>query len=237
VRWQEIALRLTLIVALFVAILDHASVWFAAPLGLLAVAATAELATRTYAANAPDRLLLSCGAVVVTLILAGLVLNLMPWGLTQTTWAITWTILSIAVLIWRRNLATRMRIPISTIRPFGPWILAASLIIIFAVMLALAGVRQWNQKPVVAFALVSASPNSLIVEIDSKSTNAMYRIVATSRMSGARPYSSAPVTVRSGGNGTRVLRRVPINTKGVWMISLEPANTRAPARWLRVTVP
>jgi hypothetical protein len=236
VRWPEIALRLMLIVGLFVAIWYGAGVWLVAPLGLLSLGATAELAIRPYAADAADRLLLSCGAAVATLILAGLALNLTPWGLTQTSWAVTSAILSIGVLAWRRNLGTSLGISARSIRTFGPWIFAASLIFVVAGMLALNGVRHWNQKPVLAIGLVSASPRSLVVEVDSRATNARYRIVATSKAPGAHRYSSAPLTVRSGVKGGDILQRIPINIKGIWIINLESVDTHITSRWLRVDV-
>jgi hypothetical protein len=229
VRWQEVALRLTLIVALLVAVAYDVNVWIAAPLGLLAIATTAELAIRPYAANAVDRLLLGCGTVVTTLILAGLGLNLTPWGLTRTTWTVTWTILSIGVLAWRRELG-------AGIRSFGLWVLSASLIFVVAGILAIAGVRHSNRQPFVAFALVSTSANAVVVEIDAKSITERYRIVAMSKVSGARKYFSAPFTVRSGGDGVRVFEHVPINIAGVWIINLESANNGAIVRWLKVDI-
>jgi uncharacterized membrane protein len=104
-------LRLALIVGLPVAIAYNAATWIAAPVGLMAIAATVELAVRPYAANVIDRLLLACGAVVTTLILVGLGLNLTSWGLTRGTWTVAWTILSIGVLAWRRGLGAGIRKP------------------------------------------------------------------------------------------------------------------------------
>jgi hypothetical protein len=236
VRWQEVALRLTLIVGLAVAIAYGVDARFAAPLGFLAIAATAELAIRPYAANAVDRLLLGCGAVVTTLILAGLGLNLTPWGLTRTTWTATWTILSIGVLAWRRKLGTSVRKPAARIGPFSLWLFSASLIFVVAGIVAVAGVRHFNRQPVVAFALVSTSADAVVVEIDATSITERYRIVAMSRASGAHQYFSAPFTITSGGNGKRVFERVPINIAGVWMIDLESANNGAIVRRLKVDV-
>jgi hypothetical protein len=235
-RWQEVALRLALIYGLLAAIAYDVNIWIAAPLGLLAIAATAELAIRPYAANAVDRLLLGCGAVVTTLILAGLGLNLTPWGITRMTSAATWTILSIGVLAWRRGFGTSVGKSAGGIRSFGPWVFLASLVIVAAGMLALAGVRQWNRQPVLAFALVSTSPDVVVVEIESTSINERYRIVATSKALGAHQYFSSPLIIRSGGDGTRVFERVPINTAGVWIIDLKSANTGSTVRWLKVDV-
>ena len=49
VRWQEVTARLALICGLFVMIVYNVNVWATAPVGLLAIAATVELAIRPYA--------------------------------------------------------------------------------------------------------------------------------------------------------------------------------------------
>ena len=97
-RWQELALRSALIVSPFGAVASGLPAWLTAPLSLLSIATTAELAVRPYAVNVVDRVLLGCGAVVTTLILLGIVLNLTPWGLTLATWNLAWLIVSAGVL-------------------------------------------------------------------------------------------------------------------------------------------
>jgi hypothetical protein len=236
VRWQEVALRLALIVGLCVAIMYDVTIWIAASLCLIAIAVTAELAVRPYATSAVDRLLLSCGAVVTTLILVGLGLNLTPWGLTQATWTVAWSILSIGVLAWRRRLRSDLGRPTARITSVGLWASLACLIIVGAGMLALAGVRHWNRQPVLAFSIVSTSADAVLVEIDATSITERYRIVANSRVSGARQYFGAPLTIGSGGDGERVFMHVPINVPGVWIIRLESANNGRTLRWLKVNV-
>jgi hypothetical protein len=236
VRWQEVALRSALIIGLLAAIAYDINIWIAAPLGLLAIAVTAELAIRPYAANPIDRLLLGSGTVITAFILTGIGLNLTPWGLTRTTMTVTWTILSIGVLAWRRRFRTHIRKSVGGIRSFGSWVLLASIIFAAAGVLAVTGVRQWNRQPVLAFALVSASPGSVVVEIDSTSTSDSYRIVAASKASGAHQYTSAPLTVRSGGDGQRLFERVPVNVAGVWTVNLQSIKDGTVVRWLKVDV-
>lgn len=235
-RWQEVTLRLALIYGLLAAIAYGVNVWIAAPLGLLAIAATAELAIRPYAADLVDRLLLGCGAVVTTLILTGLALNLTPWGLTRITSAVTWTILSIGVLAWRKGLGTGMGRSAGGIRSFGPWVFSASMILVAAAVLSLAGVRQWDRQPVLAFALASTGPNAVVVEIDSTAVDQKFRIVATSKAPGARQYLGPTLIVKSGSDAARVFERVPVNIAGVWTIELRSANNDATARRLIVDV-
>jgi hypothetical protein len=235
-RWQEITLRAALIIGLLAAIAYDIDIWIAAPLGLLTIAVTAELAIRPYAASSIDRLLLGCGITITASILIGIGLNLTPWGLTRITLTIAWTIVNFGVLAWRRKLSTHIGKSVSGIISFGPWVLLASVILIAAGVLAVAGVRQWNRQPVLAFALISTSPDSVVVEIDSTSLSNRYRIVAASKSSGARQYSSAPLTVKSGRDGQRIFERVPINVAGVWTINLESVNDGTVVRWLKVDV-
>jgi hypothetical protein len=236
VRWQEIALRLALIACLFAAIAFDLTLWIAAPLGLIVIATTGELAVRPYAANAVDRLLLVCGTVVTALVLLGLGLNLTPWGLTRTTWAVTWAILSVGVLAWRGRLRTDIGLRAGEIGSLALWLLSASLIFVIAGMLALTGVRQWNGRSTLAFSFESASAGSVVVEIDATSITGRYRIAAMSKVAGARPYFSRPFTIRSGSDGERFFKHVPVNIAGVWIISLESATNGAALRRLKVVV-
>jgi hypothetical protein len=233
----EATLRVTLIASLFGTIMYGVTVWIIAPLGLVAIAATAELAVRPYAANAADRLLLACGAVVTTLILIGLALNLTPWGLTKTTWNVAWLIVSIGVLSWRRTIATSITSIASrwaAARSYSVWIAAASLILVAAVILALAGVRIWDRKPVLAFSVVSRDNNSVVVEIEATSITGEYQIIATSPAPQALQYSSGPLTIKADGNGRQIRARVPLNVAGTWTIDLESAYNDTVVRWLRV---
>jgi hypothetical protein len=231
-RWQELALRSTLIVGLLLAITFSVTLWIATPLGLMAIAATTELAVRPYAASAVDRLLLGCGALVTTLILTGLALNLTPQGLTRTTWCIAWTVLSIGVLAWRRGLGSSIGWPSAGVRSFSLWIFSASLIFVAAATLALVGVQHWNRRPVLAFALESKGADTVTVEIDATSVTEQYRIVAIPRIPGAWRYYSPPLSIRSGQDGIRVLKRVPINAVGVWVINLESIDNGTVVRRL-----
>lgn len=235
-RWPEVTLRLALLAGLLVAAAYNASGLITSPLGLLAIAATAELGVRPWAQGALDRLLLGCGAVVTALILTGLVLNLTPWGLTRMTWAIAWAILSVGVLAWRRGLGFEGWPRAARIRSFGLWLFAAGLIVVVAGILAIAGIRHGSRQPDLAFSLVSADSGAVVVEIDATSTAETYRIVGTSAAPGTQRYVSAPLTIRSGGDGVRVVRRLPINTAGSWKISLEAADTGRVVRWLKADV-
>jgi hypothetical protein len=222
-RCFEITLRLTLTASLIAAFVYGVSGWLTAPLGLIAIGATAELAIRPYATNAADRLLLACGAVVTVLILAGLALNLTPWGLTRITWAAAWLIVSFGVLVWRRRLSTRIGAP-TWIKPLGIWMALAGLILAVAVALALSGVRHSNQQPTLAFSVISRNTGAVVVQIQTTSTSGHYRIMATSSAEQAAQYSSAVLNISAGSTGAQMRERVPLNVPGNWTISLVSAN-------------
>lgn len=233
-RWPEVTLRLALIAALIAAVGYDITAWITAPLGLLAIAATGELAVRPYAANAADRLLLGCGATVTTLILTGLALNLTPWGLTKTTWSAAWLTLSIGVLLWRRGFSTQVRRPAAGVKSLGVWMVLASIMLVAAVVLALAGVRRWDRQPVLAFSVVSRSTSAIVVEIDATSISGSYRITAAPDAQGASDYSSALLDIEAGGAGERVRERVPVDIPGTWTIDLRSGSDGTVVRMLKV---
>jgi hypothetical protein len=228
----EVTLRLVLIAGLPAVIAASPAVWVTAPVALVAIAATAELAVRPYGADPASRLLLACGALVTVLILAGLALNLLPWGLTRLTWAAAWLVISVAVLVWRRHSATDLtwltrlksvgRLK-SLGRPGGPglamglWITAAAVILAAAAVVAQAGVRNWDRKPVLAFSVVSRDTQAVVVQIQATSVTDRYQIVAT----GPGHYTTPYFTVAAGGTGTQIRKRVPLSRAGTWIIDLQ----------------
>jgi hypothetical protein len=236
VSWREVALRLALITGVFGVIAYNPAGWITAVLGFAAIVATAELAVRPYAANAIDKLLMGSGGVVTALIIVGLGLTLTPWGLTRLTADVAWLVVNLSVLFWRRRLGTSLRLPGAELRFLSAWTVATGLIVAGGVVLAAAGVRHWNQRPALAFALVSKSADSVVVEIEATSVTGRYQIVAGSTVFGAHPYSSSVLTVRAGGDGEQLQERVPINITGVWRITLRSADDSSPVRYLIVNV-
>jgi hypothetical protein len=236
VRWQEIALRLTLAVSLFCAVVYNQIYWLTAVLGLMAIIATAELAVRPYASNAIDKLLIGSGTVVVTLIIIGLSLALTPWGLNRITVGVVWLVVSLVVLGCRRRLRTSIQLPIIEMSSLSVWVVSASLILAVGIVLALAGVRYWNQRPALAFSVVAKSTNSVMVEIEATSLTGRYHIVADSKTQGARRYFSSLLTIKADGKGEILQERVPINIAGSWTIDLQSAVDDSVVRLLTVNV-
>lgn len=236
-RWTEIALRLGLTASLFGAVIYGVSVWIIAPLGLISIAVTSELAVRPYATNAADRLLLSCGAIVTTFIVIGLGLNLTPWGLTRMTWSLAWLVISIGVLIWRREVRTSFKLlPMAEWRALSLYMVSASLILIAAVILALAGVRQWDRKPVLALSVVSKSADAVVVEIEAASITGRYQISAVSSHPKKLQLLGPLLTVNAGSSGVQIRERVRVDTAGIWTINLKSVNSGVVARTVKVDV-
>jgi hypothetical protein len=233
VRWLEVTLRLALIAGLFFAITYGAATWIIAPLGLVAIFVTAELAVRPYASNTADRLLLCCGGTVTALILLGLGLNLTPWGLTRSTWNLAWLIVSVGVFAWRRGARTRIRRPTARMGSINAWMVLATLIIAGAVLLSLAGVQHSEQQPTLAFSVVSESRSAVVVEIEATSFTGTYQIVATPSSRKGHKYSSNLLSIVAGSR-EKVRQRVPINANGVWSIALKSASNGAVIRRLKV---
>jgi hypothetical protein len=236
-RWPEVMLRMALIIGLLAASAYSVTVWIIAPLGLLAIAVTAELAVRPYATNAADRLLLGCGAVVTAFILVGLALNLTPWGLTRTTWTLAWLAGSIGILIWRRRLGTRIGLPTARIRTQSFWMISAAVISAAAVALAIAGVRHSSKQPVLAFSVVSTGLDAVLVEIDATSVSGQYQITASSSNKKANEYFSPLLKVNAANGSKRIRESVPVNVTGTWTINLRSADNNQTIRQLKITSP
>jgi hypothetical protein len=124
--------------------------------------------------------------------------------------------------------------PWAAMRSLSVWIGLASLLLIAAVIVAVAGVRIWDRQPVLALSVVSRNADSVIVEIEATSITGEYQITATSHASKAIRYSSGLFAINAGRNGEQVRARVPLNVAGAWTIDLESANDNAVIRWLKV---
>jgi hypothetical protein len=237
----EVVLRAVLNVCIAATIGWGLSAWIAAPLFLVGVAMTAELAVRPHPRNGAEKILLICGATVTAVILIGLLLNLTPWGLTRVTWAVCWFVVSSAVLIRRRTLGTF--IPIDRIRSHlrhhwvtGLYGLAALAIFVVAVIIAKSGVRVESQRPLLEFSLVSKNSSSVVVQIHAISTDGTYRIAAESGSRHARRYSSPPIQINAGANGQTLNESVPVNVAGRWEIHLSAVSGSSDSRELIIDV-
>lgn len=233
----EVLVRLLLIAGSSGINLDgHLSAWLSGIVGLVAMAATVELAVRPYAAKLFDRLLLMAGSLIAALIVLGFVLNLTPWGMTLETWNVAWAALGLLVLCWQRRSRTVLpKVPLNVVTMS---IVVAGVIIVGAGTLAISAVNKWDGKPVLAFSEVSASATSVITEIDATSVSGSYSIVAFPQASKTKNsrYTSKPFSISAGTGGQTIQEQVPVAVKGTWVIDLEPAHGGTVLRELIVDV-
>lgn len=215
---------------------DHINVWVSGSVGLVSILATAELAVRPYSARVFDRLLLMAGGLVATFIILGLLLNLTPWGLTLETWNAAWGVVSILVLIWRRGDRTHIVIPKKFVNVFSLSVVIAIIIIIGAGVLAIDGMKKWDEKSVLSFSLVSSSSTSIVTQINATSISGSYSIAAFSRTNKASHYTSRPFSVSAGSNGQMIRERIPVMVKGPWVIDLDSTDGGKVVRELIINV-
>jgi len=234
----EAAVRLILILVSAGVNLDgHASPWVSGIVSLISIAATVELAVRPYGSKIFDRLLLAAGSLIVTLILLGLLLNFLPWGLTRGTWNLTGALLSIVVLFWRRRELTGIRFPRVRVNVLSLSVMAAAVIIAGAAALAASGVHKWDGQSTLAFSLAGVTSTSVATQIDATSVSGSYSIVAMIQFDKKTYYTSKPFNVTAGPSGATLLEQVPISGKGRWVIDLEPAGGGKALRELIVDAP
>lgn len=233
----EVLVRLILIAGSACINLDgHINAWVSGSVGLVSMLATAELAIRPYGAKVFDRLLLMAGSLVTTFIILGLLLNLTPWGLTLETWNAAWGVVSIFVLVWRRGDRTHIVIPRKFLNVFSLSIVIAIIIIIGAGVLAIDGVKKWDEKSVLSFSLVSSSSTSVVTQINATSISGSYSIAAFSQTNKASHYTSRLFSISAGSDGQMIRERIPVRTKGRWVIDLDSADGGKVVRELIIDV-
>jgi hypothetical protein len=104
-----------------------------------------------------------------------------------------------------------------------------------AVIVSVAGVQRWDQKPVLAFSVVSESSNSVVVEIEATSITGTYQITAVPQPLKKASYRSAQFTVSAASGSEQLRERVPLDIPGkTWTINLVSVSDGSIARWLRV---
>lgn len=233
-RWPEITLRVALIIGSALAVIQHVSAWVSAPLGLIAIGATIELAIRPYAGSMVDRVLIGCGLAVVALILLGVGLNFTPSGLTRVTWTLSWVGLGLAVLIWRRGLEASASLSRIRLRRSYLWAVPVVAVLVAAGLVAQAGV-QAAKEPVLALSMVSKSAHTVTVQIDATSVDGAYQLKAESTTPGAQGYTSRKFEIHAGQSGAHIVKEVPTNISARWTITLASV-TGTQARELIVDV-
>jgi hypothetical protein len=202
----------------------YLNVWITAILGLISMVATAELAVRPYSAKIIGRLLLIAGSVVVTLVVLGVTLNLTPWGLNRVTWNGAWAVLGVLVLFWRREVRTHVVPPTRFINVVSLSIIVSAAIIVGAGILAIDGVKKWDEKPTLSFSLISSSSSGITTQVNATSVSGVYSIQAYSQAHKASRYMGKPFSVSAGGSGESIKERVTVKVRGRWTVDLVSAG-------------
>ena len=225
---------LLLVVAALLAILG-APTWLTGPVGLVSLAATAELAVRPYAVTATDRLLWAMGALLVTLILAGFVLNVPAAGLSRTSWNLAAGAIGVVVLLRRREyLAASGRIPLPAVTARSTLVgLVLVGLLSMSVVLIVKGARAGDRAAIVSLSLVSIQRDRVVVRISSETTSATYRIVASDRPGKAR-YVGPLFQVMAG---IPLEEAIPASPNSRWQIVLNAPSDPGFSRTLIVDTP
>jgi hypothetical protein len=147
VRRTEFALRVLVIyIAGALGAVDAAGA-LSAPFAVLSIFLTAELATRARNRPGLDRLVRVPGVILVSLVLGGLVLNLLPAGLTRQTWSAFWVVFSLVVLWWKRNERTSLSWIRTKPGANTVWFSTTGVILVAATIVATVGANEDLKSP------------------------------------------------------------------------------------------
>jgi len=136
---------------------------------LLSLAGTAHLVSRLLPSGPIERLLGALGFLMITAILGGLALDLLPAGLSTTTWATYFLLVGAAVLAvaHRRRQRASGTLPARRGRlgvPSAAMYLAATVLLGTAIVVAVAGDRGDDVAPV-AISVIARRPSQVTVEV------------------------------------------------------------------------
>jgi hypothetical protein len=204
------------------------------------VASSAELAVRPWSTSLLTRTVMACGGLLVFLVLGGLVLNLLPWGLTRPSWTVLALTAAASILIVRRarlpqrpSVGSQQRLGRPAPSAVG-WAAATGVVLVAAVLLAVVGGRDASTS-VLAFAVTGQTARDVQVEVQGDAGGGSYDIVAVAVAApGGRPLAPQRVTVAPGA---RVPAVVSLPGDGRWRIELRDAGQGAALRYLIVDVP
>lgn len=178
---REFSVRLGVIAAALVAGLLHAPSPIIALLGLISLANTGELLSRLVPDTDPiARYLLTTLSIVVSLILLGLALQIVPGQLTPAHWISGWAILSAGALVVVRSREVPGRLDGHALQ------LAAACIGILAVgtasgfAIADSGVRYERQEPLLELSAPRHAATQADIVVHSVNDGGLYELQAVS---------------------------------------------------------
>ena len=191
---RDLATRAGLLLATVLLVGFHAPTWMATPLVVLTVAAVVQLVARGRGRGGIDAWVAGLGGLLVTLVLLGLVLNLLPGGLDRVSWSIGLGVVGTIALLGSTKATYAKGRPSPSVQQLGHVLRGASWYALSAVVLVVAlliSVHDTNRS--------ERAPLALSVQRSSGTTATI--VVTSSRDAG--PYTM----VVDAGNGA-----VPVRT-------------------------
>ena len=233
---RELAARVGLLaVGWLAATADSAPTSLRATAVLLSLAGTAHLVSRLMRRDPIERLLGALGFLVIAGVLGGLALNVLPAGLSATTWATYFLLVGAVVLAvgHRRQRAPGSR-PAGRGRlgaPSAALYLTAAVVLGSAIVVAVAGDRGDDIAPV-AISVTDRRPSQVTVEVASGTRTEGLTLVVLGAQ-GAAAWQSPAFVLQPDQPHYATVPMLP----GRWRINLVPAGaspTEAPVRELVV---
>ena len=188
----DLVLRIgVVVVAEFTAALQAPS-WVTAPLTLLAAAVVVEALARTRGLGWADVMLVGSAGLIVVLIMLGLVLNLLPTGLTTGRWAIGAGLVAIATLLWSRRLALRgseadregavsvlPRPARAQVLRTAPWLVLAGGLVVVALAISTHATDVANRPPL-ALSVLDRTQAAVSVQVTGGTAAGRYELALVS---------------------------------------------------------
>ena len=214
-RPADLLWRLAVVVAAGFSAAFTAPAWLTTVLVVVASVAVAESLTRHRQLGWVDSLLVGTAGLLVVLVLAGLLLNLLPSGLTSVSWAVAAQSLAFAIVIWgwQRgpstvfSRATLTRLRRRSLLRDGSLYLAAVVVAVVAIAISVHATDVANRPPVQLSSLQPAPAGQAVVEVSGGPRSGRYELVADDGTAAPRQYG--PFTLADGANV-----RIPIALTG-----------------------
>lgn len=217
--------------------------WLAALLVAVTMLVVAERLVRRRGRGALDAMLVGLAGICGTLILLGLVLNLLPGGLTRLSWTVGAAVAGAAALLATSLLvSSRERL---TSSPFGAilrripdttWIFTAAAVVVLGVAVALsARVVHQVDVPPLQIAGTTTSPGQVLLTVSSGTAESGLSVIthtgAARTVAGSGltvgPGRNATVTLSAPASGRVVVDLVDRTGSTIRELILDPADTRS----------
>lgn len=218
---QQLITRIVLLFSAFLLANVSAPVLVQAPVAIVSVGATAQLVANLRGGHLIDQLLSALGFVTVAGIIGGLVLNLLPPGLTAFTWAayflaIGGAVLAYAYIRFKASDRPRRTIVLQRIRPVVTRYVAAAALLCVAVSVSVIGDRTGTLAPL-ALSVHRQQLARVTLEVASGRAERGLVLSLTAQRGGKASWVSPTFAV---GPDSSHFADVPLPRPGRWRIAL-----------------